>query len=435
MLLIYNISLLQTPVGKTSLRGVQQGENKKYHNASVLIDGETIVSITADGVLPPCPPDTVRLDAGGAFATPGWVDAHTHLIFGGWRQHEIPLKLKGASYLDILQAGGGILDTVRQTRQINEDALFARAMGFLDEQMRFGVTTTEIKSGYGLDLENEIKQLRVIRRLNEAHAMDVVPTCMAAHAVPPEFAGRADDYVDSICETILPQVAGEQLACYCDVFCETGVFSVAQSRRVLETARNLGLGLKIHADEIDAFGGAQLAGELGAVSAEHLIATDERGIAALSAGGVTACLLPQTSLYLGKNFARAREMIAQNVAVALASDFNPGSCPSLNLQLSANLAYLRYGMTPEETLSALTLNAACAIGLGDRLGTIEPGKQADLTLWNADGMEMLCYRMGTNQVKAVVKRGRLLWGKGIGDQNVESSSDLASYNPVDICIT
>ncbi len=410
MLLIHNISLLQTPVGNASLRGLAQGENRKYHNASVLIDGETIVSITEEGALPPCPPDTVRLDAGGAFVTPGWVDAHTHLVFGGWRQHEIPLKLKGASYLDILQAGGGILDTVRQTRQISEDSLFDRAMGFLDEQLRFGVTTTEIKSGYGLDLENELKQLRVIRRLNEAHAMDVVPTCMAAHAVPPEFAGRADAYVDYVCETILPQVADEQLARYCDVFCETGVFSVAQSRRVLETARSLGLGLKIHADEIDAFGGAQLAGELGAVSAEHLIATDERGIAALSAGGVTACLLPQTSLYLGKNFARAREMIAQNVAVAIASDFNPGSCPSLNLQLSANLAYLRYRMTPEETLSALTLNAACAIGLGEQLGTIEPGKQADLTLWNTDGMEMLCYRMGSNQVKAVVKRGKVVVG-------------------------
>ena len=410
MLLIHNISLLQTPVGNVSLRGVSQGENKKYRNASVLIDGETIVSITEDGALPPCPPDTVRLDAGGAFVTPGWVDAHTHLVFGGWRQHEIPLKLKGASYLEILQAGGGILDTVRQTRQMGEDALFARAMGFLDEQLRFGVTTTEIKSGYGLDVENELKQLRVIRRLNEAHAMDVVPTCMAAHAVPPEFAGRTDAYVDYVCQTILPRVADERLARYCDVFCETGVFSVAQSRRVLETARALGLGLKIHADEIDAFGGAQLAGELGAVSAEHLIATDESGIAALSAGGVTACLLPQTSLYLGKHFARAREMIAQNVAVAIASDFNPGSCPSLNLQLSANLAYLRYRMTPEETLSALTLNAACAIGLGERLGSIEPGKQADLTLWNADGMEMLCYRMGTNQVKAVVKRGKVVVG-------------------------
>lgn len=408
MLLIHNISLLQTPLGNTSQRGEAQRSNRKYHNASVLIDGETIAAISEDGAIPDCPPDTERLDAKGALVTPGWVDAHTHLVFGGWRQHEIPLKLRGASYLEILQSGGGILDTVRQTRQLSERELFDRALGFLDEQLRFGVTTTEIKSGYGLDLENETKQLRVIRRLNEEHAMDVVATCMAAHAVPPEFAGMAEAYVDYICETILPSVAEERLAQYCDVFCETGVFSVEQSRRVLETARGLGLGLKIHADEIDAIGGALLAGELGAVSAEHLIATDERGIAALSQGGVTACLLPQTSLYLNKDFARAREMISQNVAIALASDFNPGSCPSLNLQLSANLAYLRYRMTPEETLTALTLNAACAIGLGEQIGTIEPGKQADLTLWNADSMEMLCYRMGTNQVKLVVKRGKVV---------------------------
>ena len=410
MLLIHNISLLQTPVGNASQRGAAQGENRKYRNASVLIDGETIVEITEDGALPACPQDTRRLDARGAFATPGWVDAHTHLVFGGWRQHEIPLKLRGASYLEILQAGGGILDTVRQTRALGEDALFSRAWGFLDEQLRFGVTTTEIKSGYGLDLENERKQLRVIRRLKEEHAMDIVATCMAAHAVPPEFAGRTDAYVDAICETILPRVAEEGLAQYCDVFCETGVFSPEQSRRVLETARALGLGLKIHADEIDAIGGAVLAGELGAVSAEHLIATDDAGISALSRGNVTACLLPQTSLYLNKDFASAREMIAQNVAVVVASDFNPGSCPSLNLQLSANLAYLRYRMTPEETLTALTLNAACAIGLGERIGSIEPGKQADLTLWNTDGMEMLCYRMGSNQVRAVIKRGKIVAG-------------------------
>ncbi len=408
MLLIHNIGLLQTPVGSTSQRGTAQGENRKHRNASVLIDGETIVAITQDGALPPCPPDTTRLDAGGAFVTPGWVDAHTHLVFGGWRQHEIPLKLKGASYLEILQSGGGILDTVRQTRQMSEDALFARASAFLGEQLHFGVTTTEIKSGYGLDLEHERKQLRVIRRLNETHAMDVVATCMAAHAVPPEYAGRTDAYVDVVCGEILPRVAEEKLAQYCDVFCETGVFSVAQSRRVLETARSLGLGLKIHADEIDSIGGALLAGELGAISAEHLIATDDSGISALAQGNVIACLLPQTSLYLNKNFARAREMISRGVAVAVASDFNPGSCPSLNPQLSANLAYLRYRMSPEEVLTALTLNAACAIDLGERLGSIEPGKQADLTLWNADGMELLCYRMGSNQVKAVVKRGKVV---------------------------
>ncbi len=408
MLLIHNIGLLQTPRGNTSRKGREQSENRQYRDACVLIDGETIVAVTEDGALPDCPEDTARLDAGGAFVTPGWVDAHTHLVFAGWRQHEIPLKLAGASYLDILQAGGGILDTVRKTREADEDALFARAMGFLDEQLRLGVTTTEVKSGYGLDLETERKQLRVARRINRAHAMDIVATCMAAHAVPPEYTGRTNDYVAFVCERVLPRVAAENLAHYCDVFCETGAFSVAQSRRVLQTARALGLGLKIHADEIDAIGGAVLAGELCAISAEHLIATDDEGIAALAKSGTVACLLPQTSLYLNKPFARARKMIECGVPVAVASDFNPGSSPSLNLQLCANLAYLRYRMTPEETLTALTLNAACAIGLGDRLGTIEVGKQADLTIWDTDGMEMLCYRMGSNQVKSVVKRGKVV---------------------------
>lgn len=407
MLLIRNIALLQTPLGTTSRKGCAQGENRKYRNASVLLDGGTIRAVTENGAVPPCPADTEELDAEGRFCTPGWVDAHTHLPFGGWRQHEIPLKLKGASYLEILQSGGGILDTVRQTRALGEDALYARLKGFVHEQLCLGVTSTEAKSGYGLDLENELKQLRALARLNREAGADVVPTYMGAHAVPPEYAGNADAYVEFICANVLPRVARERLARFCDVFCETGVFTVAQSRRVLETAKSLGLGLKIHADEIDSLGGAELAGELGAVSAEHLIATSDAGISALAAGNVTACLLPGTSLYLDKPFARARKMIEEGVAVAVASDFNPGSCPSLNLQLCANLAYLKYRMTPEEILTALTLNAACAAGLGQTHGTLEVGKRADLALWDADGMEMLCYRMGSNQAGIVIKRGKI----------------------------
>lgn len=408
MLLIQNIGLLQTPLGTTSRKGREQGENRKYRNASVLIDGGVIRAVAENGAVPACPDDTEVLDAGGRFCTPGWVDAHTHLVFGGWRQHEIPLKLKGASYLEILQSGGGILDTVRQTRALGEDALFERAKGFASEQLALGITATEAKSGYGLDLENELKQLRVLARLKSEAGFDVVPTFMGAHAVPPEFAGNPDAYVDFICTEVLPRVAGECLARFCDVFCETGVFSVQQSRRVLETAKQLGLGLKIHADEIDSLGGAELAGELGAVSAEHLIATSDAGISALAKGNVTACLLPGTSLYLNKPFARARAMIEWGVAVAVASDFNPGSCPSLNLQLCANLAYLKYRMTPEEVLTSLTLNAASAIGLGQTHGSIEPGKRADLVLWDADGMELLCYRMGSNQAGIVIKNGAVV---------------------------
>jgi imidazolonepropionase len=223
--------------------------------------------------------------------------------------------------------------------------------------------------------------------------------------VPPECAGDADEYVSDLIDIMLPEFANGGLCAFCDVFCETGVFSVAQSRRILEAARYLGLGLKIHADEIDAIGGAILAGELGAVSAEHLIATDGAGIAALAAGGVVAALLPATSLYLNKTFAPARDMIAAGVPVAVASDYNPGSCPSYNLELCANLAYIKYRMTPEEVLTAVTLNAACAAGLGARLGTAEVGKQGDVVLWDAPDLSTLVYRFGLNQTHTVVKKG------------------------------
>ncbi|HWS29964.1 MAG TPA: imidazolonepropionase [Clostridia bacterium] len=405
MLLVSNIGKLQTPIGTEAAGGEKQAQNRVYKNASVLIDADTIVEVAENGACPNCPNGTETLDAKGRLVTPGLIDSHTHLVFGGWRAHEIPLKLKGASYLEILQAGGGILDTVRHTRQTSEDELFGRSMGFLNEMLALGVTTAEVKSGYGLDLETECKQLRVARRLQNEHPMDVVSTFLGAHAIPPEYTNNADAYVTLVCEEMLPKIKRENLAEFCDVFCERGVFSAEQSRRVLCTAKALGFGLKIHADEIEELGGSALAGELHAVTAEHLIATGQKGIRALKEGGVIACLLPQTSLYLNKNFAAAREMIAAGVPVAVASDFNPGSCPSLNLQLSINLAYLRYRMTPEEILTAVTLNAACAVGRGKRLGTIEPGKQADLTIWDADSFEMLCYRMGSNQAATVIKAG------------------------------
>lgn len=408
MLLIKNIGRLQTPMGSESARGETQAYNKVYQNASVLIEGRKIAAIAENGATIACPEGTRELDAKGKLVTPGLIDAHTHLVFGGWRAHEIPLKLKGASYLEILQAGGGILDTVRHTRASSEDALFERAMGFLNEMLAMGVTSAEVKSGYGLDTETELKQLRVAKRLGAEHPMDIVSTFLGAHAIPPEYAGDADGYVSLVCEQMLPRVKSENLAEYCDVFCEKGVFSAAQSRRVLETAKEYGLGLKIHADEIEELGGSALAGELGATTAEHLIATGQGGMERLKEGGVIACLLPQTSLYLGKSYAPAREMIAMGLPVAIASDFNPGSCPSLNLQLSINLGYLKYRMLPEEVLTAVTLNAACAIGRGETLGTVEIGKQADLVVWEAESFEMLCYRMGSNQAAAVIKAGGIV---------------------------
>ncbi len=406
--LVKNIGLLQTPIGVSPAKGAAQGENRKLKNAWVLIENGVISAVGDMGREPECPADTRVVNAGGALVTPGFVDCHTHLVFGGWRQHEVPLKLKGAGYLDILRAGGGILSTVKATRAMAEDALYARGMGFLNELLAQGVTAVEIKSGYGLDLETELKQLRVIKRLAQTHAATVIPTFLGAHAIPQEYAGRAEEYIDFVIERVLPAVAKEGLAEFCDVFLEEAVFDVPQSRRLLERARELGLGLKLHADEIADLGGSVLAGELMAVSAEHLIATGEAGMAALAKGGVVAALLPCTSLYLNKPFAKARDMIARGVPVAVATDFNPGSCPSLNMGLCVNMAYLKYRMTPEEILTAVTLNAACAVGRGSALGTLEPGKRGDLVIWNADDMETLCYRMGSNLASVVITGGDVI---------------------------
>lgn len=406
--LIHNIGTLQTPLGSFPHAGAAQGENRKYHNAAVLCEGGVIRAVYENGALPEVSADTQTIDAQGRLVTPGLIDAHTHLVFGGWRQNEIPLKLKGAGYLDILRAGGGILSTVRATRKASEEELFEKSRAFLDELMAQGVTTAELKSGYGLDKETELKQLRVIKRLNEAHPMDAVATYLGAHAIPEEYALRSGEYIDFIISDMLPEIKRQGLAEFCDVFLETGVFGVEESRRLLTAAREMGFGLKIHADEIDELGGSQLAGELGAVSAEHLIATGERGMEALARGGVTAVLLPCTSLYLNKSFARARDMIARGIPVAVATDFNPGSCPSLNIGLCMTMAYLKYRMTPEEILSSVTVNAACAVNRGGSSGTIEPGKQADMVIWNAEDMEMLCYRMGSNLAGTVIKNGAIV---------------------------
>ncbi len=407
-LLIKNIGSLQTPTGSESHAGLKQGEILKLNNAAILIRDGVIIEITNDGELPKgAEKADAEIDAEGKMATPGLVDGHTHLVFGGYRQNEISKKLEGMAYLDILKAGGGILDTVRMTRATSFEELYDKSSGFLDEMLSLGVTTCEAKSGYGLDLENETKQLKVVKRLGEAHRVELVSTFMGAHAVPDEYKGRTDEYVDFLCEELLPYVAENKLAAYCDIFCENEVFNVKQSRKYLTKAKELGFGLKIHADEIEEIGGTELAGEMGAISAEHLIAVGEEGMAALAKAGTTAMLLPATSFYLGKNYAPARRMIELEIPVAIATDFNPGSCPSLSLQFGINLGYLKYAMTPEEILTAVTINPACAIGRGHIVGTLEVGKQADIVIWDAPDMEMLCYRFGSNLAWQVIKEGEI----------------------------
>lgn len=410
MLVIKNIGILQTPIGKHSLRGEEQAHNLKLHNASVVIEDGKISAIYRDGELPDLTEyaDSRVIDAQNCLVTPGLVDCHTHLVFGGWRHNEIPLKLRGATYLDILKAGGGILDTVRHTRQMGEDQLYQKSNGFIHEMLLGGVTTVESKSGYGLNLDDELKQLRVNKRLNDETPMDMVSTFLGAHAISPEYKDKPDEYIDYLCDTVLPEVSRQNLAEFCDVFCEDSVFDVEQSKKMLLCAQKHGLRSKIHADEIEAIGGAVIAGELHAISAEHLIATNEQGIESMAKGGVTAVLLPATSFYLNKSYAPAREMISKGIPVAIASDFNPGSCPSLNLQFAINLGYLKYRMLPEEILTATTLNAACAINRGEVVGSIEVGKQADLVIWDAPNFEMICYRFGSNQVKTVIKKGEII---------------------------
>ena len=403
-LLIRNIGVLATPTGTAARGGAAQGEIRTLRDAWVLVEDGLIAQV-GEGTPPACGAQV--LDAGGALATPGLVDAHTHLVFGGWRQNELGLKLHGRTYLEIQNAGGGIQSTTNATRQATEEALAEKARLALNEMFALGVTTCEAKSGYGLALEHERKQLRAIRRLQETHPMDIAATFMGAHLVPAEYKNDRAAYVRLVCGEMIPAVAREGLAEFCDVFCEADTFTAEESRQILEAGLRHGLRPKIHADEIEAIGGSQLAGELGAVSAEHLIVCPPEGIGSLARGGTIACLLPATSLYLGAAFAPARAMVDAGVPVAMATDFNPGSCPCLNLQLVMNLGCLKYRLTPEEVLTAVTLNGAAAIGRADRTGSVEPGKWGDLVLWRARDLDYICYRMGSNLADTVVKRGNV----------------------------
>jgi len=334
------------------------------------------------------------------------VDSHTHLVFGGWRQKELALKLGGASYLDILKAGGGILSTVEHTRAASEDELVEKGRALLAEMLSLGVTTCEIKSGYGLNTDCELKQLRVARELDKAQPVDIVPTFMGAHAVPKEFAGNRDGYIEYLINEMIPAVSREKLAEFCDIFCETAVFTPEESRRILLEAAKHGMAIKAHADEIDPIGGAEMAAGVDAVSAEHLIQASDEGIGAMAEKNVIAVLLPATSFYLDKPYARARRMVEAGVAVAVATDFNPGSSPSLNIQLAMNIACLKYKLTPAEVLTAVTLNGAAAINRADKIGSVEPGKQADLVIWDAKDLEYIFYRYGSNLAHTVIKSGK-----------------------------
>jgi imidazolonepropionase len=411
-LLIHNLAEVATPEGSSPRRGDDQRRVSRMRGAEVLCRGGRIAFVGSPeergrqfGELP----DAERLDGGGGTLIPGFVDAHTHLPWAGSREEEFAARLAGKSYQEIAAAGGGILSTVAATRRAGEEELVANVRRRMDQMLAWGTTTAEAKSGYGLTCDDELKQLRAIRQASADHPVDLVPTLLAAHEVPPEFRQDRGRYVDLICEEIVPATAEAGLARFCDVFCEAGVFSAAESRRVLEAGVRHGLAPRLHADEFVDSGGAELAADLGALSADHLMAVSPAGIEALARSGVTAVLLPGTSFFLMKHrYAPARALIEAGVPVALATDCNPGSCHTESIPMVVVLAVLELGLTIEESLCAATLNSACSLGLGGEIGSIEVGKRADLVLLDAPNLLHLVYHFGINPVAAVVKAGRLV---------------------------
>ena len=352
-----------------------------------------------------------RIDAKGRTVMPGFVDCHTHLVYAGSREFELELKAKGKSYMDILREGGGILRTVRDTRQASPDSLYHQSAKRLRSMISHGTTTVEAKSGYGLDMDVEQRILETVRKLGESMDATIVPTFLGAHAVPPEYSGRTDDYVDFVVSKALPMVARKKLAEFCDVFCEKGVFSVEQSRRVLLAAKRLGMKLKVHADEFKPSGGAELAAEVGAVSADHLMRTSDDGIMAMARKDIAGVLLPGTPYSsMSKEYADGRRLIDLGMPIALGTDLNP-NCWNESMQFTISLACHKMRMTPAEAVTAATINAAAALGMERRIGSIERGKRGDVIVLDVPSHAHIPYRFGTNLCSLVVKDGRKVWEK------------------------
>ncbi|AYC30648.1 imidazolonepropionase [Paenisporosarcina cavernae] len=405
---IKNAAQLVTVAGNKKPRTKSEmSELGLIEDGSVFIqDGEIVaVGTTAELESHFADTDAEVVDATGRLVTPGLVDPHTHLPYGGSREREFEMRLEGATYMEIMNAGGGIHATTRMTREATEDELVEQAKKRLDSFLAHGVTTVEGKSGYGLNVETELKQLRAMKRLAAEHPVDVVPTFMGAHAVPTDYKGRENDYVEYVVNDMIPTVANEKLAVFNDVFCEMGVFTPEQSERILEAGKKYGLIPKIHADEIESYGGAELAARVGAISAEHLLKASDQGVADMAKAGVIACLLPATALYLREEAAKGRAMVDAGVAVAISTDCNPGSSPTTSMPLVMNLACISMRLTPAEALVAATYNAACAIKMEDKVGSLEVGKQGDIVMWNVKNYQELQYLFGENHVGSVWKKG------------------------------
>ncbi len=408
-LIIQNAAQVVTCSGFSGKHGKEMSDLQVIENGSVVVtDGLISHILKADESIPVNKQDYEILNATGKALLPGFVDPHTHFVFGGYREEEFSWRMRGDSYMDIMKRGGGIVNTTRATREATEEELFELGRQRLDAMMRLGITTVEGKSGYGLNRETELKQLRVMRRLNENHPVDIVPTYMGAHATPAEWKGREDAFIDFQINEMFPLVAKEGLAEAVDIFCEKGVFSIEQSRRYLTAAREHGFKLKMHADEIAPLGGAELAAELRCLSADHLLQASDEGIRTMAERGVVATLLPLTAFSLREKYARGREMIDAGCMVALATDFNPGSSFSASVPLLFALACIYMQLTPGEAVAALTINSAAAIDRADRIGSIDIGKQGDLVLLQFPSYKFLPYHVGMNCVETVIKRGEIV---------------------------
>jgi len=386
-----------------------QGAIHPIADAALVWEGETIRWVGPRRELPAAFGGAERLDAGGGLVIPGLVDCHTHLAFGGWRAEEFEQRILGRTYLEIAAAGGGIARTMRLTREASEDDLVKRSAGFLREMLSLGVTTVECKSGYGLDRDHELRILRAYRTLAGAQPVRLVPTFLGAHTLPPEFRDDRAGYLALLTGELIPQVARERLAMFCDVFVERSAFTVDEARRLLLVAKAAGLGAKLHADQLSQGGGAELAAELGAVSADHLECASEAGISAMARAGVVAVSLPLASLYLGQQAAPARRWIEAGAAVAVATDFNPGSAPSYHLPFALTLACAFQRMTPAEALKGATVIAARAVGLEARVGSLEPGKAADFAVVDAPDVNQWLYHLRPNACRATAVGGRPEW--------------------------
>jgi len=408
-LIIKNIAQLVTMRGPNRLRqGEEMRDVEILENGYVVVKDDKIIAVgTGDVYKNYLENHTAVVDATGLVMTPGLVDSHTHLVHAGSREHELTMKLEGYSYLDILKAGGGILNTVQKTRKASFTELYDKAKKSLDIMLSYGTTTVEAKSGYGLDVDTEVKQLEVAKKLNDTHPVDIVSTFMGAHAYPSDYKDNHEAFIETVID-MMPYIKEHGLAEFCDVFCERDVFSYEESLYLLEKAKKYGFMLKIHADEMDSIGAVDIACMLGCVSADHLVETKEEDFEKLAKYHIVANLLPATSFNLNKGYAKARKMIEAGCGIALSTDYNPGSSPTENIQLVMQLAGLKLKMTPKEILTAVTINGACALNREKEIGSIEVGKKADFVLFDVPNIDYLIYHFGINHVKDVYKNGKLV---------------------------